>query len=246
MSPVGRETPTGTADRARRLLARRDGWIAALPGGYGIRAGKDGRTRVLLAVDEAVFRQLAENPGLKARPGGGWVARAAASPSPAAPEAGRPGMIEGVRAVMERDGGVIAHRANLGHSAVVWLARRTTADGRAWLTPAEIAAADRLARDAETALRGPTVTMRWDALPRSGAGGDAPGRTGPGPAAMAAGRRVETALAACGPARGMIEAICIRSSALQAAERDLGLRRRQGKTLLKTGLTALAAHYRIG
>ena len=51
---------------------------------------------------------------------------------------------------------------------------------------------------------------------------------------------------ACGPARPMIEAICIRASALQAAERDLGLRRREGKLLLLDGLTALAAHYRIG
>lgn len=233
VSPAGREAPAGTADRARRLLARRDGWIEAAPGGYGVRAGKDRRTRVLLAVDEAVFRQLAENPGLKARPGGGWVARAAASASLSlgAPEAGRPGVIEGVRAVMESDGGIIVHRANLDHSAVVWLARRTNADGRAWLTPAEIAAADRLAREPRSRCAGR----------RSPCDGT-PCRV----RVRAATRRVETALAACGSAREMIEAICIRSSALQAAERDLGLRRRQGKTLLKTGLTALAAHYRIG
>ena len=63
---------------------------------------------------------------------------------------------------------------------------------------------------------------------------------------MAAGRRVEAALAACGPGRRMVEAICLRASALQAAERDLGLRRREGKILLQAGLAALAAHYRIG
>jgi len=44
----------------------------------------------------------------------------------------------------------------------------------------------------------------------------------------------------------MVEAICIRASALQAAERDLGLRRREGRRLLETGLAALAAHYRLG
>ena len=44
----------------------------------------------------------------------------------------------------------------------------------------------------------------------------------------------------------MVEAICIRASALQAAERDLGLRRRDGKLLLRKGLTALASHYGIG
>lgn len=233
--------------RARRLLARRGGWIEAAPDGYVLRVGRDRRTRVLLVIDETVFRRLVEVPGLRLRPGGGWVARtASASPSEILPAAGRPGMIDGVRAVVEDDGAVTARRANLGQSAIAWLARHRDADGRPWLSPAEIAAADRLARDAEAAMRGPSVTMRWDALPRAGAGGDAAGRGGPGGAAMAASGRVETALAACGPARGMVEAICIRSSALQAAERDLGLGRRRGKAVLKNGLIALANHYRIG
>ena len=236
------------AARARRLLTRRGGWIEAAPDGYVLRMGRDRRTRVLLTVDEAVFRQLAERPGLKIRPGGGWVAArlTAPSPSPARQPPGRPGVIEGIRAVIEDDGAATSRRANLGQSAIVWLARHKDANGRAWLAAREIAAADRLSREAETAMRGPSVTMRWDALPRSGAGGDAPGRAGPGARAMAAGGRVEAALAACGTARGMIEAICIRSSALQAAEQDLGLGRRTGKALLKAGLSALANHYRIG
>lgn len=246
MTPAGRDAPAGTAGQARRLLARRGGWIETAPGGYALRVGRDRRTRVLLAVDERVFRELAEEPGLKTRPGGGWVARAGATRTVTAPEAGRPGVIEGVRALAEGDGRITTRRANLGQSAIAWLARRKDANGRAWLAPAEIAAADRLARDAEAALRGPSLTMRWDALPRSGAGGDLSGRDGPGAAALAAARRVETALAACGPARGIVEAICIRASALQAAERDLGLGRRRGKALLKTGLAALAAQYRIG
>jgi len=57
---------------------------------------------------------------------------------------------------------------------------------------------------------------------------------------------VEAALVACGTARSIVEAICIRASALQAAERDLGLRRPEGKRLLCAGLAALAGHYRIG
>lgn len=234
--------------RARRLLTRRGGWIEAGPDGYVLRMGRDRRTRVLLTVDEAVFRKLTERPGLKIRPGGGWVAARVTEPSPSSAPAqpGRPGLIEGVRAVMEDDGAVTSRRANLGQSAILWLARHKDGSGRAWLAAREIAAADRLTREAETAMRGPSVTMRWDALPRAGAGGDAPGRTGPGAPAMAAGGRVEAALAACGPARGMVEAICIRSSALQAAEQELGLGRRTGKALLKAGLSALADHYRIG
>ena len=230
-------------DRARRLLARPHGWIEALPdGGYGLRAGRDRRTRVLLRIDETLFRRLAERPGLKVRSGGGWVA-ARGHVTAEAPAAGRPGLIEGVRPVMDAQGRTQFRRANLGHSAIAWLASRKDADGQPWLTAAQVAAAHRLGRDAEAALRGTSVTMRWDALPRTGAGGTVR-RADPGAAAAAA--RVEAALAACGAARGLIDAVCIRASALQAAEQELGLRRRAGKQLLRAGLTSLAMHYRIG
>ncbi|HZV83794.1 MAG TPA: DUF6456 domain-containing protein [Brevundimonas sp.] len=230
-------------DRARRLLARPLGWIEALAGGgYGLRAGPDRRTRVLAVIDETQFRMLAGQPGLKARSGGGWVADGRKA-SIETPPAGRPGMIEGARAVMDRNGRTQLRRANLGHSAIAWLASRTDAEGRPWLTHAQVAAAHRLGRDAEAALRGPSVTMRWDALPRQGAGGTTRLAN---PGAGAAAKRVEAALAACGPARGLVDAVCIRASALQAAEQDLGLRRRAGKQLLRAGLTELAAHYRIG
>ncbi|MDQ3124659.1 MAG: DUF6456 domain-containing protein, partial [Pseudomonadota bacterium] len=178
------------------------------------------------------------------RPDGGWVARTAAPERPDTPEPGRPGRVEGSLAVMEDDGRSVRRRANLGQSAVAWLAQRKTADGRPWLEPAQVAAAARLGLDAELAARGPSLTLRWDALPRAGGGSAI--RADPGDPAMAAARRVEAALAACGTARPMVEAICIRTSALQAAERDLGLRRREGKTLLHIGLAALAVHYRIG
>ena len=235
-----------SAGRARRLLARRGGWIEAVGSGYALRVGRDRRTRILLTIDEAAFRQLVDDPGLRARPGGGWMARAAGVPDTGRCQPGRPGMIEGLRTIVDGDGRITAHRANLGHSAVAWLARRRDGNGRLLLTPAQVAAADQLGRDAEAALRGPSLTMRWDALPRSGSGGNAAGKSEPGPAALAAGRRVESALVACGSARGMVEAICIRASALQAAERELGLRRREGRRLLHAGLSALAAHYRMG
>ena len=62
---------------------------------------------------------------------------------------------------------------------------------------------------------------------------------------MAAGLRVERALAACGPARAMVQAICLNATPLQLAEQDLGLRRRTGKTLLRQGLILLARYYRL-
>ena len=64
-----------SAGRARRLLARRGGWLEATGSDYSLRVGRDRRSRILLTLDEAGFRQLVENPGLKARPGGGWVVR---------------------------------------------------------------------------------------------------------------------------------------------------------------------------
>lgn len=230
--------------RARRLLARPGGWIEAVAGGYGLRGGGDRRSPVALVLDEAAFRLLLAHPGLRVRPGGGWMARLPAGAAASAPEPGRPGVIEGSRNVMGPDGRAVSRRVNLGRSAVAWLARRADSDGRPWLDPAEVAAAERLGMEAELALRGPSLTMRWDALPRSGGGSSA--RMEPGDPAMAAGRRVAAALAACGPARALVERICIHASALQAAEQDLGLGRRAGKRLLKSGLRALAGHYRIG
>lgn len=228
---------------ARRLLARDGGWMEAAGGGYVVRVGRDRRSRPMLAVGEAIFRALAEDPGLTTRPGGGWTLRS----RPVVEDedrAGRPGMVEGVVSVMEADGRVVRRRANAARSAVAWLAGRRDADGLPWLGPAEVAAAERLGAEAEIALRGPSLTMRWDALPRSGGGSAA--RMEPTDRALAAGRRVEAALAACGPARDMVDRICIQATALQAAENALGLRRREGKRLLKQGLGALAAHYRIG
>ena len=235
---------SGERSRARRLLARPGGWIeATADGGYAVRAGSDRRARVLVTVDEAGFRSLIADPGLRARRGGGWVGRRADDP-PAGEPPGRPGLIEGVRIVMQQGGGMQSHRANLAPSPIAWLAARRDASGQPWIERAERAAAERLAADAETALAGPSLTMRWDALPRSGGGSAA--RIEPGDRAMAAARRVEAALAACGPARRMVEAVCIDASPLQAAEQGLGLRRRAGKALLKVGLRALASHYRIG
>lgn len=241
---TGAAPDAGAVARARRLLARRGGWIEAVPDGYGLRPGGDRRNRIVMVLDEADFRRLVEAPGLRRRPGGGWVARTTSPERPDIPEPGKPGLIEGHRTVMEGDGRPVRRRANLGQSAVAWLAQRKTADGRPWLVAAQVAAAARLGLDAEMAARGPSLTLRWDALPRAGGGSAV--RAEPGDPAMAAARRVEAALAACGTARPMVEAICIRASALQAAERDLGLRRREGKRLLEKGLAALAAHYRIG
>ncbi|RYI99643.1 MAG: hypothetical protein EON47_16160 [Acetobacteraceae bacterium] len=227
--------------RARALLSRRGAWIDAVEGGYGLRLGPDRRCRVDLRLTEADFLALVEAPGLAGRPGGGWRARPA-RPISDSPAPGRPGVIDGVRAVMLADGKASLRTANLGESPVAWLARRRDRQGRPWLTPAQIAAGERLRADVEIAMSGPSLTMRWDALPRSGGGSSA--RVEPGDRALAAGRRVRAALSACAPhARAMINRICVRGSSLMLAEADLGLRRSRGRVLLVEGLDSLARHY---
>lgn len=235
-------------ERARSLLERPGAWLDQSGAAYSLRLGGDRRGRVVLTLDETAFRALIDRPGLRRRDGGGWLPRAAppgtASLSPAPPP-GRPGLIEGERPFMEPDGCLTRRRANLGESPVAWLARRKDASGRPWLTPAEVAAGERLRQDGEIALSGPSLTMRWDALPRSGGGSSA--RVEPGDRALSASARVEAALCACGPRlRALVEQVCIHGTSLQLAEQSLFLRRRQGKTLLRQGLQALVDHYRIG
>lgn len=235
---------SGPVARARGLLTRPGGWIEIAGAGYAVRLGPDRRSRVMLTLDETAFRALIETPGLRARPGGGWTARPTQEVE-IAPEIGAPGRIEGKRSVMLVDGRMVSLRANLGESPIAWLARRRDAAGRPWLTAAQVAAGERLRRDAGMAQAGLSMTMRWDALPRSGGGSSA--RAEPGDRAVNAGRRVQAALLACAPGdRAMVEQVCIRDSALQVAEREAGLKRREGKLALRAGLSALAAHYGMG
>ena len=76
---------------------------------------------------------------------------------------------------------------------------------------------------------------------------NAAARMEPGERILSAARRVDQALTAVGPRlRPIVSRICVHGDSLKLAETGLGLRRRQGKTLLKQGLQALAEHYGIG
>ncbi len=229
--------------RARALMLRSGGWLEETPQGWALRTGPDRRARIILTLDEAGFTALVRDPGLKARRGGGW--RAAAAQADALDPSARPGLTSGEADLMEPDGARVRRRANLTPTALAWLATRRDAQGRPWLSTAERAAGERLTRDAEEALRGPSLTLRWDALPISGSGTSA--RTEPDDRAHRAAERVEAALRAAGPRlRPLLEAVCVRGSALQAAEDQLGLRRRGARDQLRAGLQALARHYGIG
>lgn len=235
-----------TAVRAAGLLARDGATLReAGPGVYAVRTGPDLRRRPAMTLDDATFARLAADPGLRPAPGGGWrLARGAAQTSGAA-VAGRPSMIDGRREVVGPDGRRAALAANLGESPIAWLARRRDGAGRSWLTLPEIAAAERLREDFALAGTLGRLTMAWDAGPRT-RGGRGPGQE-PAERARAAKARIARALDAVGPGlREILEHVCFAGSALEAAERGLGLPRRSGKTVLKLALQRLAIHYGIG
>lgn len=232
-------------DRALRVLCRPGAWLdAAGEGGYAVRLAEDRRRRPALRIDEAAFIALTREPGLRTRPGGGW--RLARAPQPdKAPAPGRPSLIEGRRQIIDPDGRSVMRTANLGESPIAWLARRRDARGEAWLTLVEIAAAEKLRDDFVTAGTVGRLTMAWDAGPKA-RGGRGPG-VDPAEKARAAKDRIAGALADVGPGlREILEHVCFAGTALEAAERSLGLPRRSGKAVLKLALGRLAAHYGLG
>lgn len=232
------------ADRARLALARPDARLEAHGDGYVVRASGDRRRRLVMKLEEAVFTLLVEAPGLKRCPDGTWTLIRRPAPPPAPPP-GRPGVIEGERTVVEIDGVMVQHRANLGESPLAWLARRRDTYGRPWLTPAELMAGERLREDFHRAGLLGRLTMDWTGQPRSG-GGRVPGLD-PAERGIAAKTRNRAALEAVGPGLSpILERICFYGASLQGAERALGLSRGAGKTVLKLALGELARHYGIG
>ena len=231
--------------RAWNALSRPDAWLdAAGDGGYAVRLSADRRRRPTLHLDEAAFVALTTEPGLRVRPEGGWrLARQAIAM--ATPTPGRPSVIEGQRLVTEPDGRRVMKAVNLGESPIAWLARRRDSRGEAWLTLVEIAAAEKLRDDFVSAGTVGRLTMAWDAGPKA-RGGRGPG-VDPAERARAAKDRIARALADVGPGLcEILEHVCFAGTALEAAERSLGLPRRAGKAVLKLALGRLAQHYGLG
>jgi hypothetical protein len=230
------------AARARALLAQPLAYLEPAPDGYLLRLSEDRRRRPALKLQESVFAALAGEGVLSPRSAGGWrLSRTAAISDGAAPPPGRPGVIEGERLVSERDGRLVARRANLGESPVAWLARRKDGLGRPYLQPWEAGAAERLAADVARAGVIGRLTMDWSGGPR-GSGG----WTGPDPAERNrfAKARVEAAMEAMtDDVRPLVTLVCLKNAGLEEAERALGLRRRTGRDRLQEGLRQLALHY---
>ena len=131
-------------------------------------------------------------------------------------------------------------RVNLAESPLGWLHARGHLDAR------QYEAGERLRRDFESAQLGPSVTMRWDAAPISGARRGAADHLEAGERQIFAKRRFDQALGAIGNDLNDVawRVICIGDS-VPAAERALGWPARSGKLVLKLALDRLADYYRL-
>lgn len=207
-------------------FARRE-WIAAF---------RQGEASVRYRVTEIgrafLRRELAVKEGARHGPG------MAEAPSPFAaqhreagerlfadPETGRP----------------LAREVNLRESPVGWLARRKGPDGKPFLAPEEVDAADRLRSDFEQAQIGPSVTQDWRKFLTPGARGAGASAEG---GSSDARERVGRALAMLGPGLADVALrTCCFLEGLEGCERRLGWSARSGKVVLKLALQRLADHY---
>ncbi|RID91330.1 helix-turn-helix domain-containing protein [Gemmobacter lutimaris] len=130
-------------------------------------------------------------------------------------------------------------RYTLTESPVAVLARRRDKDGRAFLEPELVQAAERLREDFELAQIGPRVTQNWDgfvtgvaaAIDMKGAPSDARDR-------------VALALRDLGPGLGDVALrVCCYLEGLEVAERRMGWAARSGKIVLRIALQRLRRHY---
>ncbi len=124
-------------------------------------------------------------------------------------------------------------RYNLSESPVAVLGRRRDKDGKTYLEPDLIHAAERLREDFELAQMG--ATLDWDQILATGAapvGGN-----------MAT-ARVAAALADLGPGLGDVALrVCCHLEGVEATEQRLGWAARSGKVVLRIALQRLWRHY---
>ncbi len=227
--------------RARRLLARPGAQLAPTPCGWVVRAGGEGRQRVLMRLTCPQFERLAAQGGLTpcriigGSLGGGVGYRLSPTAAERAPGSGTPDAQSGTVAAASAQ----APRPQ----ALDWLARRCDASGRPWLDLQQICAARRLEQDHARANLAPSITARLDGPP------PASRRTSSGDhlllPAVEARARVRNALAATGPQGSTVLGhICLEQRSLGQTALRMGLSTATTRVHLQQALTRLARHYR--
>jgi hypothetical protein len=135
-------------------------------------------------------------------------------------------------------------RHNLAESPVTVLGRRREKDGRPFLEPALVEAAERLREDFEVAQMGPRVAQNWERFLTGGDRGAFHGDGGLGQGPKAARDRVAAALRDLGPGLGDVALrVCCFLEGIEAAEQRMGWAARSGKIVLRIALQRLRRHY---
>ncbi|MCC6305841.1 MAG: helix-turn-helix domain-containing protein [Rhodobacteraceae bacterium] len=228
-----------------------------------LREAADGTTQRTAVVDRRVAQAFAlkewilcRRPGRVASYAITAAGRAALRQMIETEAAARPGLAEAAspfadqhRLWAERiiedaeDGEPRPARVNLAESPVQVLGRRREKDGRPFLAPELVAAAERLREDFELAQMGPRVAQNWERFLVGGERGG-PGGRGPAEGPRAARERVALALRDLGPGLGDIalRVLCFLEG-LEATEQRMGWSARSGKIVLRIALTRLRRHY---
>lgn len=147
------------------------------------------------------------------------------------------------REVMD-DAGPRRVRYNLAESPVALLGRRRDRDGKPFLEPELVAAAERLREDFELAQMGPRVAQNWDRFLTGGDRGAFQPDSGLAEGPSSARGRVAAALRDLGPGLGDVALrCCCFLEGLEVAEKRMGWAARSGKIVLRIALMRLRRHY---
>jgi len=149
----------------------------------------------------------------------------------------------GEREVLD-DAGPRRVRYNLAESPVALLGRRRDRDGKPFLEPELVAAAERLREDFELAQMGPRVAQNWDRFLTGGDRGAFQADSGLAEGPSSARSRVAAALRDLGPGLGDVALrCCCFLEGLEVAEKRMGWAARSGKIVLRIALMRLRRHY---
>jgi lambda repressor-like predicted transcriptional regulator/DNA-binding PadR family transcriptional regulator len=135
-------------------------------------------------------------------------------------------------------------RHNLAESPVTVLGRRREKDGRPFLEPAFVEAAERLREDFELAQMGPRVAQNWERFLTGGDRGGFSSDAGLSQGPRVARDRVAAALRDLGPGLGDVALrVCCFLEGIEATEQRMGWAARSGKIVLRIALQRLRRHY---
>ncbi|MBI1172670.1 helix-turn-helix domain-containing protein [bacterium] len=223
--PDGRSARTGVVDRAFAQAFALKEWISLRKAGrvtsYEMPATGRLALKRMVEEEESGRAGLAEAPMAFAGQHREWAERDIATE-------------EGPRRM----------RYNLAESPVAVLGRRRDKDGKPFLSPELIDAAERLREDFELAQMGPRVAQNWERFLTTGDRGGFKSDSGLAEGPRVARDRVSAALRDLGPGLGDVALrVCCFLEGVEACERRMGWAARSGKIVLRIALQRLRRHY---